>query len=237
MQQHVLIQIGHHIFCLDSSKSKLQFHKLASVSTFLVPLRQDYLKNISSIQVLLLPNTGRSHIVLDTWKPCMCNTGSATQTLDRLQWHFLCEDTQTLLSLYYHLLPVRVVKGQKQNFLVHLFEERLLLLLRLVQAGQKKQKTQESSKVGEFFTNKQEAEVEGKPDVDERHQLGVLDVRRIFQPLEEVVEDGNKLLALFTLGAGKEEQHDAVLQNPCDLPLCVELILVPVVLYEDSVQE
>lgn len=37
-----------------------------------------------------------------------------------------------------HLPPVRVLKGQEENFLVHLFEELLLLLLRLVQAGQRK---------------------------------------------------------------------------------------------------
>lgn len=37
-----------------------------------------------------------------------------------------------------HLLPVRVLKGQKQDFFVQLFEDPLLLLLRLVQAGERR---------------------------------------------------------------------------------------------------
>lgn len=82
-----------------------------------------------------------------------------------------------------------------------------------------------------FFDEQTRGKSGRKPDVDERHQFWVLNVRRILQPLEEVIEDRNKLLALFTLCAGEKEQHNAVLQNPCDLPLCVELILVPVVLH------
>lgn len=76
-----------------------------------------------------------------------------------------------------------------------------------------------------------------RPDDDEREQLGVFDVRRILQPLEEVVEKGQKLLTLWAGGRREEEQRDAVFKDADNLALRVELVLVPVVLHQDSVQE
>lgn len=76
-----------------------------------------------------------------------------------------------------------------------------------------------------------------RPDVDESEQFGVLDVRGIFQSLKKVVESGQKLPALVALSGRKEQHHDAVFEDPGDLALRVELILVPVVLHQNSVQE
>lgn len=76
-----------------------------------------------------------------------------------------------------------------------------------------------------------------RPNVDEGEQGWVFNVGRILQPLEEIIQHGQEFFALFTLGRGKEKHHDAVLQNPVDLSLCVEFILVPVVLHQHSVEE
>lgn len=76
-----------------------------------------------------------------------------------------------------------------------------------------------------------------RPDEDEREQFGVFDVSRILQPLEEIVENRQKLLTLWAGSGRKEKQRDAVLEDADDLALCVELVLVPVVLHQDSVQE
>lgn len=76
-----------------------------------------------------------------------------------------------------------------------------------------------------------------RPDVDECKQFGVFDVRRILQSLEELVQDRHKLHALLTLSRRKEQHQDAVFEDPGDFALCVEFILVPVVLYQNSIQE
>lgn len=76
-----------------------------------------------------------------------------------------------------------------------------------------------------------------RPDEDESEQLGVFDISRILQPLEEVVEKRQKLSTLLAGGRRKEKQRDAVFKDADNLALCVELVLVPVVLHQDSVQE
>lgn len=76
-----------------------------------------------------------------------------------------------------------------------------------------------------------------RPDEDESEQLGVFDISRILQPLEEVVEKRQKLLTLLAGGRREEKQRDAVFKDADNLALRVELVLVPVVLHQDSVQE
>lgn len=74
-----------------------------------------------------------------------------------------------------------------------------------------------------------------RPDVDECEQFGVFDVRWIFQPLKEVIQNRYKLLALVALSRRKEQHHDTILEDADNLALCVEFILVPVVLYQNPV--
>lgn len=76
-----------------------------------------------------------------------------------------------------------------------------------------------------------------RPDEDESEQLGVFDISRILQLLEEVVEKRQKLLTLLAGGRREEKQRDAVFKDADNLALRVELVLVPVVLHQDSVQE
>lgn len=75
------------------------------------------------------------------------------------------------------------------------------------------------------------------PDEDESEQLGVFNISRILQPLEEVVENRQKLQTLLAGGRCEEKQRDAVFKDADNLALRVELVLVPVVLHQDSVQE
>lgn len=74
-----------------------------------------------------------------------------------------------------------------------------------------------------------------EPDVDECEQFRVFDVCWIFQSLKEVVQNRHKLQALFTFSRCKEQHDDAIFENPHDLTLSVEFVLVPVVLDENSV--
>lgn len=77
----------------------------------------------------------------------------------------------------------------------------------------------------------------GRPDVDEGEQFGVFNVRWIFQSLKKVIQNRQELLAPAALCRCKEQHQDAVFEDPGDLSLCVEFILVPVVLHQNSVQE
>lgn len=74
-----------------------------------------------------------------------------------------------------------------------------------------------------------------EPDVDNCKQFGVFDVRWIFQSVKKVIKNRQKLLTFATLSRSKEQQHNAVFKDPNNLALRVELILVPVVLHQNSV--
>lgn len=76
-----------------------------------------------------------------------------------------------------------------------------------------------------------------RPDVDESEQFRVFDISWIFQSLKKIIQNWCKLLALFILSRCKEQQQDAVFKDRDNLALCVELILVPVVLHQDMVEE
>lgn len=142
-------------FCSDSSKRKFKFYKLARVSTFLV-----HETECQKYQFNAGISVGRHRTILyfTRYLETCASLAVPHKLLKDCNGRF-CEDPQSLLSVYRHLLPVRVLKGQEQNFLVHFFEEPFLLLLRLVQAGQRKQKSPELSKVcGHIFslTNKKQ---------------------------------------------------------------------------------
>lgn len=83
----------------------------------------------------------------------------------------------------------------------------------------------------------QKHQKKGRPDVDKCKQFGVFNVCRVFESLKKVIQNRHKLLTLFTLSSCKKQQQDPVFKNPDDLTLRVELILVPVVLHQNSVQE
>lgn len=75
------------------------------------------------------------------------------------------------------------------------------------------------------------------PNVQENQLSRAIHIEFICQPFEEVFERGRKPLAALTCRRCKEKHQDAVLQAQIDLTLCVQLILVLVVLYQDVVNE
>lgn len=75
------------------------------------------------------------------------------------------------------------------------------------------------------------------PNVEEDQLSGAIHVGFIGQLLEEAGEFGSKEPAALAHNTSKEEQQDAVLQTSRDLPFRVQLVLVCVVLQQDSVDE